>query len=63
MNNESEEVLSNCCGAQIIYEGFCGRCKEHCIGSKECPECNGTGLVYDITCATCKGDGYTEVDL
>ena len=40
MTNENEyddelEVLSNCCGANIIWTDICSECKEHCDGITE----------------------------
>ena len=29
-NEYNEEIVSDCCGAQIEYQDICGECKEHC---------------------------------
>jgi hypothetical protein len=30
-NQEEEEILSPCCGAEIICSDLCSECLEHCI--------------------------------
>ena len=33
-----EVFLSSCCGAEVVYDGFCAKCRDGC-GEGECPEC------------------------
>lgn len=43
------EYLSNCCGASIINQDICSKCKEHCEPEPELPD---TWFVPSSTIAT-----------
>ena len=62
-----EDILSDCCGAQINFTDICSDCKEHCCANVTCEKCNGQGIkkVFFMTrtCKNCKGEGYVEYDL
>jgi len=55
-------VVSNCCGARILYTDICGDCKEHCspvYDEKFCDSCGGSILEEDDCCDSC-GKIYIE---
>ncbi len=39
-------LISSCCGAVVLEDNTCYKCKKHCASLiKECPDCKGTGWV------------------
>ena len=59
-------MRSECCGEEMTggYEdvGICPKCRDHCDGVEDCPECYGMGIVPDATpekpgieCTSCNG--------